>query len=82
MSVITAYFDHEDTQDARAGNRRLFVATLLTTFVLAFAAALLVFIPYSPDAPPSGPEMAERAQQTPFADQAALAAIKSNIERP
>jgi hypothetical protein len=75
---VTAYFD---TQEARAGNRRLFVATLLTTFVLAFAAALLVFIPYSPDARPSGPETGERAQPTLFAE-AALAAIKSNIEQP
>jgi hypothetical protein len=79
---VAAYFDHHDTEDARAASRRVFVATMLTTFVLAFAAALLVFLPNSPDAGLSISERAQSLQQAPLLDQAALAATKSDIEAP
>jgi hypothetical protein len=74
---VAAYFDHENVEDARAAGRRVFVATMLTTFVLAFAAALLVFLPNSPDAGLSVSERAQSVQQTLLADQAALAAIEA-----
>jgi hypothetical protein len=76
----TGYFECEDVEKSPAATHRLLVSVLLTSFVLAFAAALLVLIPNSPG---SGTvEDAETANQILVGNQGAPAISRSNIELP